>query len=217
MMEPGLAQEGRQRLNRQLLEAPFPPEQIKQREGSFGDVLDYLEGPTVIQRLNEAFEGEWQFEVVEYKVLDDEVLVLGKLSAHGIVKTQFGKSKITRHRETKKPLSLGDDCKAAATDALKKCATLFGVGLHLYLEDASAPPASPPKDGQPPKGGGEPSPGRLTARQLSAIYALGKSLGKSNQDIKKYTMEVFNRVPDFLTREEASTIIQMLQEEKANG
>lgn len=32
----------------------------------------------------------------------------------------------------------GDDLKAAATDALKKCATLLGVGLHLYRNDQPA-------------------------------------------------------------------------------
>ncbi len=51
-------------MNRDLLEKPFDPEQIKQREGYFGDVLDYLEGPTVIQRLNEAFNGVWSFDIV---------------------------------------------------------------------------------------------------------------------------------------------------------
>ncbi|MDP3795184.1 MAG: Rad52/Rad22 family DNA repair protein [bacterium] len=210
-------QEERSKLNRQLLEKPFDPSQIKQREGSFGDVLDYIEGPTVIQRLNEAFDGEWSFEVVEYKVIDEEVLVIGKLSANGIVKTQFGKSKITRHKESKKVISLGDDCKAASTDCLKKCATLFGVGLHLYLEETGKPPASPQQDGKPAKPGEDGASGRLTARQLSAIYALGKNMGKSNQGIKKYTLEVFNKVPDFLTREEASTIIKMLQEDQTNG
>lgn len=34
---------------------------------------------------------------------------------------------------------LAGDYKAAATDSLKKCATLFGVGLHLYNGDK--PPA----------------------------------------------------------------------------
>ena len=42
-------------------------------------------------------------------------------------------SEITKD-DAGKIVSLGDDLKAAATDALKKCATLFGVGLHLYEE-----------------------------------------------------------------------------------
>lgn len=214
-------------MNRDLLEKPFDPEQIKQREGNFGDVLDYLEGPTVIQRLNEAFNGAWSFDIVEHRILDEEVVVLGKLSADGIVKTQFGKTKITRHRGSKQPLSLGDDCKAAATDCLKKCATLLGVGLHLYRETPTDPPPSSPDGQRPPppsSDGNRPPPpddnglpGRLTARQLAAIYALGKSQGKSNQDLKQYTLEVFNKVPDYLSRDEASTIIQMLQREQTHA
>ena len=39
-------------MNRELLEKPFAPELIKQREGSFGRMLDYIEGHTIIQRLN---------------------------------------------------------------------------------------------------------------------------------------------------------------------
>jgi hypothetical protein len=31
-------------MNRELLEKPFTPDQIKQREGNFGKMLDYIEG-----------------------------------------------------------------------------------------------------------------------------------------------------------------------------
>ena len=130
-------------MNRTLLEHPFDPAQIKQRKGRNG-VLDYVEGHTVIARLNAALDGAWSFEVVAHEVRDDEVLVLGKLTAAGIVKMQFGASQVTRDRETKALISLGDDLKAAATDALKKCATFLGVGLHLYAERPLRPgPARP--------------------------------------------------------------------------
>ncbi len=130
-------------MNRQLLEHPFDPAQIKQRKGRNG-VLDYVEGHTVIARLNAALDGAWSFEVVAHEVRDHEVLVLGKLTAAGIVKMQFGASQVTRDRETKALISLGDDLKAAATDALKKCATFLGVGLHLYAERPLRPePARP--------------------------------------------------------------------------
>ena len=46
-------------MNREILEKPFTPEQIKRRQGTNGDVLDYIEGCTVIQRLNECFDAEW--------------------------------------------------------------------------------------------------------------------------------------------------------------
>jgi hypothetical protein len=44
----------------------------------------------VIARLNAALDGARSFEVVAREVRDDEVLVLGKLAAAGLVKMQFG-------------------------------------------------------------------------------------------------------------------------------
>ena len=38
-------------MNRELLEKPFSPDQIQQRKGLDGDVLDYVAGAAVIQRL----------------------------------------------------------------------------------------------------------------------------------------------------------------------
>ena len=54
-------------MNRELLEKPFSPEQVKQRQGSFGKTLDYVSGYTVIERLNEAFESLWSFEISSMK------------------------------------------------------------------------------------------------------------------------------------------------------
>ena len=121
-------------MNRTLLEQPFKPEFIKQRKGRNNITLDYLETHIVIQRLNEAFDGNWSFEIAEYQHLGDEVVVLGKLTADGIVKQQFGSASIAKSRADNSVISIGDDLKSAASDAIKKCATLLGIGLHLYGE-----------------------------------------------------------------------------------
>jgi len=118
-----------------VLEEPFPPEQIKQRKGSHGAMLDYIEGWSIIQRLNRAFNIDWSFTIQEWKIMDQDIIVLGRLSGKGIVKDAFGGSRITLNKDTNKVIDLGSDIKAAATDALKKCATLFGVGLHLYSKE----------------------------------------------------------------------------------
>jgi hypothetical protein len=97
----------------------------------------YLEGHAVIQRLNDALDADWSFEITEHHILQDEVLVKARLTTGTIAKTQFGSSQITRNKKTGDLVSLGDDLKAAATDALKKAATLLGVGLHLYESEAS--------------------------------------------------------------------------------
>jgi hypothetical protein len=208
-------------MNRELLERPFAPEQIKRRQGTNGDVLDYIEGCAVIQRLNESFNAEWIFEVQEHRVFDDEVVVLGKLTAQGVSKSQFGKSRITRSRKDNSIVSLGDDLKAAATDCLKKCATLFGVGLHLYFDVPSAAHGTGQGNGNGAadgnghhsgnvEGNGSDS-GRLTARQLSAIFSLAKARGWSNKQVRDFAQEMFGKLPDFLNKREASAVIQHLQ------
>ena len=58
-------------MNRELLEKPFDPDQIKQREGNFGKMLEYIEGHAVIARLNDAFDSSWSFEIIKHKILTD--------------------------------------------------------------------------------------------------------------------------------------------------
>src|SRR5262245_19471535 len=169
-------------MNRQLLEKPFEPAQIRQRKGRNG-LLDYVEGHSVIQRLNEALEGAWSFEIVQHEIREEEVIVVGKLTAESIVKMAFGGSQVTRERESGALVSLSDDLKAAATDSMKKCATLLGVGLYLYAEKPiggrapaargvaapprptptpPAPPARVPVNGTRPAPDGRPGNGRPT-------------------------------------------------------
>src|SRR5205823_7893491 len=176
-------------MNREILENPFTPEQIKRREGTNGDVLDYIEGCAVIQRLNECFEAEWIFEIQEHRVYDDEVVVLGKLTAQGVAKSQFGKSRITRAKKDNSIISLGDDLKAAATDCLKKCATLFGVGLHLYFD---VPPTGNGNGEHRSNGsdGNSSDSSRLTAKQLSAIFSLAKARSWSNKQVRDFSQEM---------------------------
>ena len=135
-------------MNRELLEKPFTAAQIRQRKGRNG-LLDYVEGHTVIQRLNDALESQWSFEVMHHEIREEEVLVLGKLTAETIAKMAFGTSQVTRERESGKAVSLGDDLKAAATDAMKKCATFLGVGLHLYAEKPIGGRVPVPRGGGP--------------------------------------------------------------------
>lgn len=122
---------------RVMLEEDFPESMIKQRRGRTGGSIAYVGSPAFIQRLNDSFDGDWPFEIVEWHELHGEAIVLGRVtSPGGIVKEQFGNSTIsvygTKHERAGEIISFGDDLKAAASDAMKKCATLFGVGLSVY-------------------------------------------------------------------------------------
>src|SRR5215468_12519769 len=105
-------------MNKEILCRPFPPELIRQREGQDGKMLAYLETHTVIERLNEGCD-IWSFELVQHHVYKAEVVVVGRLTADGIVKMAFGGSAIT-FNAAGKVVSLADDLKAATSDALKK-------------------------------------------------------------------------------------------------
>ncbi len=196
-------------MNRKLLEQPFAPGLIKTRRGHSGKTLSYTEGVEYIRRLNQAFNGEWSFEIDDHHILTDSVVVIGKLIAEGITKTAFGGSAITRD-ERGAPSSLADDLKAASTDALKKASSLFGLGLHLY---GLAP--APPRPLRPLVG--EPRPiapnlPLLTERQLHAIEAIARALGWSSKRLREHTMKAFGTSAEHLLESDASKLIGELQE-----
>jgi hypothetical protein len=120
-----------------------PKHEIKERQGRGGMRFSYVEHGYVTERLNLVFGFNWDFEVVDKQMLEDEVIVEAKLTVRTpggqtIVKTQFGGAEIKRHASgarSGRPLSIADDYKAAASDALKKCASLLGIGLDLYGRD----------------------------------------------------------------------------------
>jgi hypothetical protein len=130
-----------------------PKHEIKLRQGRGGLQFSYVEHGYVTERLNMVFGFNWDFEIVDKQILEDEVIVEAKLTVRTpkgqtIVKTQFGGADIKRHASGPKsgrPLSIADDYKAAGSDALKKCASLLGIGLDLYGRDRMEddPPAEP--------------------------------------------------------------------------
>ena len=75
-------------MNREILEQPFDKSMIKRRKGRGGQMWDYVEACHIVQRLNNSFDGNWSFEIVSHEQIGEEMLVLGKLSAEGIVKMQ---------------------------------------------------------------------------------------------------------------------------------
>ncbi|MBD1401894.1 Rad52/Rad22 family DNA repair protein [Pelovirga terrestris] len=103
---------------RTILNAPFRANQIKQRPGSFGGTLSYVEGSAVVERLNQAFHHSWNFEILTVDINADagEVIAHVRISANGIVKEGYGSSQITRHRDSGEIVDLGSNIKASCTN-----------------------------------------------------------------------------------------------------
>ena len=135
----------------ELLTAPF--DGYFTAQGVFGP---FLSGEQIVSRMNDVFGvHDWSFKVLKFDIDTeaDEVVVLGEISVKyetmegqfvAISKQQFGGQKIHRARETGRPLNLADDHKGAATDAMKKCASLLGVGLYMMVSQAEWHGGVPP-------------------------------------------------------------------------
>lgn len=126
-----------------------PAQYVKQRPAKGGGKWSYVTGGYVKKCLNLMFGWDWDFEIIDEQILIEakEVVVKGRLTCRSggktIVKMQFGNKDIVfkkqRSEEDKNnppiPLSIGNDLKAAATDALKKCASEIGIAADIYNKE----------------------------------------------------------------------------------
>lgn len=118
-----------------------PKEHIYQRPGKGGQKWDYVTGAYVTKVLNYVFGWNWDFEIVNQQLVglagSEQVITTGKLTVkddngHSISKSQVGRKDVAYRKDSKIHLDLGNDYKASATDALKKCASLLGVASDIY-------------------------------------------------------------------------------------
>lgn len=115
------------------IQSETPQEFIRERVGRGGKSVKNVEGGYVIAKLNSIYgQLNWDFEVLTEKETDKEVFVKGRLTikdhakGYSIGKTQYGQA------DKQVNVPIGDTYKAAGTDALKKCASLFGIALDVY-------------------------------------------------------------------------------------
>ena len=186
----------------QIKDLSQPFDNIRQRKGNFGQTLDYIEATSVIQRLNDVLEGSWSFEIIDYKIGDEEVFVKGRMTVGSIFKEQFGGSQITRKKDSKEAVSISDDLKAAASDSLKKCATLFGVGLSLYANT----------NGHKPQ-----TNGRITNAQITELFGTCKSNGIPQSQVIKAAKDIYQKSISNLTGVESRNLIEQLTKRTANA
>lgn len=114
-----------------------PRQYVYSRPAKGGGRWSYVTGSYIEKVLNYTFGWAWDFEITKEEEKHGQVIVLGRLTVkddkgHSIVKMQAGRADIKFKRDSKVPLDYGNDVKAAATDALKKCASLLGIASDIY-------------------------------------------------------------------------------------
>jgi hypothetical protein len=140
-----------------------PAQYVKTRPAKGGGTWDYVPGGYMKKILNLMFGWDWDFEIIEDKIIHGEVIVKGRLTCRSngkeIVKMQYGNKDIAfktekvfnddgtakmiqkygktmqETRPSEIPLSIGNDLKSAATDCLKKCAAEIGIAADIYNKD----------------------------------------------------------------------------------
>jgi len=124
------------------LSAPFPKE-VERSLDKGGATLTYIPVSEVIVRLNDVLGVfGWSYTLVkcERDVLDPDFLVAHvSMTVGDITRDGVGGQKIKRMKSGD-IVDLGDEYKGAVSDALKKAAQSFGVGL--YLARGHSAPAS---------------------------------------------------------------------------
>lgn len=146
-----------------------------------GVELEYITGEQCATRLNTVLGPfGWSGRVLEhgYNEEANEYWVLYELTVHSdengsllpqsITRQQFGSQKVKRRRNDNSPLDIGFDLKGATTDAMKKCATLIGVGLYLSSKEPREDEQPAPQQQQRPAGNRQAAPQQPTAARTAA-------------------------------------------------
>lgn len=123
-----------------------PANKVKERPAKGGGSWKYVEGSYVTQVLNSLFGFMWQFEILtptdqalDMAMKTGLVALQGRLKVKigddWVIKEQYGRKEVAFKKGTKDPLDFGNDLKAAATDAKKKCASELGLFADVYSQD----------------------------------------------------------------------------------
>jgi len=177
-----------------LITGRTPKDVVYQRKVSKDREVDYVPGWWFISQLNALFGYFWDFEILDQAIGTDNIWVKGKLTVRSktgatITKTAYGGSRV-KSRDNP-AIDIGDDLKSAATDALKKAATLLGMASDIYgrrevLTETMG-----------------------TKGQLQSLYAVGEKKQMGRDAVVKLCQEKFQKTPEEL---EAIDILTLIKE-----
>tara|TARA_R100001440_G_scaffold28100_1_gene45652 strand:+ start:1855 stop:2466 length:612 start_codon:yes stop_codon:yes gene_type:complete len=137
------------RLQQIILSKPWNKKLVKKLNKGFGDI-DYVEHTQVTQKLI-AVSPDWHFDINEYikDTVEDmngiqrtfitgvQVTIQMKIDGQYLSRSEVGMcDKPFFHSDPSKVYNNGQRAKECVSDAIKRCAMRFGVGIELYDTDA---------------------------------------------------------------------------------
>lgn len=179
-----------------LITGRTPKDVIFQKPSGHGSSVDYVPGWWFVDQLNSLFGYNWDFEILDQGVQGDQIWVKGKLTVRlglsVITKVAYGGGKMKS--KTNAMIDLGDDYKSAATDSLKKAATLLGLAADIYGKREVLTETSPAKS------------------QLETVYKIGLKKGLDREAVDKKIETDLKKSPDDLTSVEVLGFMAKLRQ-----
>ena len=167
-----------------LITGKTPKDVVYQRKISQKASADYVPGWWFIGQLNALFGYYWDFEIEDQGIGTENCWVRGKLTVKDpntgitVSKSSFGGSKLKSKENS--AIDIGDDLKSAATDSLKKAATLLGIASDIYGKREIISETTGAKE------------------QLNSLYEIGESRGMTKEQVDNYCREKKSSLPDEL-------------------
>ena len=153
----------------------------------------------LIAAIDSAIGDKWSFDLVHHEVVGDETIVLAKLIVDGKYRVAFG--------GTSEEGSLVVRLNAATLDALGRAAEWMGIqveGVSSMEPSASRPNQEPTLE----------TGGRITRKQLDYAYSLARDRGTPRDRLAARCLKEFGKKPEYLTKAEASALIEGLRGEE---
>lgn len=220
------------------LRRDVPEDLIKSKPVNWGKgYVEYVEWNAVADILDRVLGERWNFHIIDMKFNTSTAICHGRLvvvdgDGRVVERDGIGTGTVIQGKQDGWELAT----KKAASDALKRAATLFGVARSLYEDEAgivhhqddefSPSPRQPrPATGRPaaaataPRGQSRPHSGgggsqSATTKQLNMIRAVSAKLGL---DADEECLEVIGVYAGDLTLAQASEFITHLKELEAGG
>jgi hypothetical protein len=152
----------------------------------------------------------WSFAIASFRILDDEVVVVVKITSEGIEKSAFGGSSITKDAHGRE-VSLAADLNVAAERALAQAVLQFeGVRYSPREEPRARHHPTTERPLMPEEVAPSPAE-RITSRQLSAIYGASRRHDLGRDGLARLIKERTGKpAAQFLTKAEASGLLDAL-------
>lgn len=182
-----------------------PEQHIHWKPGKGGGKFPHVTGTYMQKVLNFTFGWNNDFEIISSEEKYGQVIVLGKLTVkddhgHSITKMQYGGADIKFFKGTQKPLDFRNDCKAAGTDAFKKCASALGIASDVYGKaefksemgyEPQDPVVGPGEGYTPPKN--KLKPGQVPGPDGDPTYLCSETGDPITDQEYEYSMKVYGK------------------------